>query len=222
VRDGSESAVAGVVLFDLDNTLADREAAFRRWAESFAVEHHLDASCVEFLCAGDGDGYVPRDALFTSVRERYGVTTSVEELVTRYRADYPTHFEPEAGVRAALTALRADGWRIGIVTNGPTSQNAKIASLGLDDLVDGICVSDDVGVDKPDRRIFELTAARCRAPLDGWMVGDSADTDIVGGVAAGLRTVWLHHGRVWDRPDLAPDAVVATVADAVRLITRRP
>jgi HAD superfamily hydrolase (TIGR01549 family) len=214
--------VAGLVLFDLDNTLADREGAFRRWAESFALEHGLDGSCVEFLCAGDGDGYVPRDELFASVRDRFGVTTSVDELVTRYRSEYPTHFEPEADVRAALTTLRADGWKVGIVTNGPPSQNAKIASLGLDDLLDGIGVSDDVGVDKPDRRIFELTAARCGAPLDGWMVGDSAETDIAGGRAAGLRTIWLDHGRVWERPDFAPDVVVATIHDAVRHITGRP
>jgi putative hydrolase of the HAD superfamily len=213
--------VAGLVLFDLDNTLADREAAFRRWAEPFAAEDDLEASSVEFLCAGDGDGYVPRDELFASLRERFGVTASVEELVTRYRADYPRHFEPEPDVRAAFTALRADGWKIGIVTNGPTSQNAKIASLRLDDLVDGICVSADVGVDKPDPKIFDLTAARCGAPLDGWMVGDSADTDIAGGRAAGLRTAWLQHGREWERSDLAPDAVVATIHDAARLITRR-
>jgi HAD superfamily hydrolase (TIGR01549 family) len=213
--------VAGVVLFDLDNTLADREAAFRRWAEHFAAEHDLDASGVEFLCAGDGDGYVPRDELFASLRERYGVTASVEELVTQYRADYPRHFEPEPDVRAALTALRGDGWKIGIVTNGPTSQNAKIASLRLDDLVDGICVSADVGVEKPDPEIFDLTAARCGAPLDGWMVGDSADTDIAGGQAAGLRTAWLHHGREWRRADLVPDAAVATIRDAARLIIRQ-
>jgi HAD superfamily hydrolase (TIGR01549 family) len=213
--------VAGLVLFDLDNTLANREAAFRRWAEHFAVEHGLEASSVEFLCAGDDHGLVPRDELFASLRARYGVTASVEELVTRYRADYPRHFEPDPDVRAALNALRAAGWKIGIVTNGPTSQNAKVASLGLGDLVDGVCVSADVGVDKPDRRIFDLTAARCGARLEGWMVGDSVDTDIVGGRAAGLRTVWLHHGRIWERADLAPDAVVATVEDAVRFITDR-
>jgi HAD superfamily hydrolase (TIGR01549 family) len=217
----SESDVAGLVLFDLDDTLADREAAFRRWAELFAAEHDLDASCVEFLCAGDGDGYVPRDELFASLRERYGVTASVEDLVARYRADYPRHFQPEPDVRAALTALRTDGWKVGIVTNGPTSQNAKIASLGLDDLIDGICVSADVGVDKPDPKIFDLTAARCGAPLNGWMVGDSADTDIAGGRAAGLRTAWLRHGRDWERPDLAPDAIVSTIHDAVALITGR-
>lgn len=217
----SELDVAGLVLFDLDNTLADREGAFRRWAEHFAVEHHLEASSVEFLCDRDGDGFVPRHELFAALRDRYGVTTSVEDLVTRYRADYPRHFEPEPDVRAALTALRTGGWKIGIVTNGPTSQNTKIASLGLGDLLDGTCVSADVGVEKPNRQIFELTAARCDVPLDGWMVGDSPDSDIAGGRAAGLRTAWLHRGRPWDRPDFAPDAVVATNHDAVRVITGR-
>lgn len=214
--------VRGVVLFDLDNTLADREAAFRRWAGRFAAEHGLDGACVEFLCTEDGDGYVPRDELFAAVRDRCGVTTGVDELVRRYRAEYPRYFEPAPDVRAALTLLRAAGWKIGIVTNGPPSQNRKIASLELADLVDGICVSDEVGVDKPDRRIFELAAVRAGAPLSGWMVGDSADADIVGGHAAGLRTIWLAHGRPWDRSDVTPDAVVTTVAEAATLITRTP
>ena len=211
--------MAGLVLFDLDNTLADREAAFRRWAERFVADHHLDPSVVEWLCARDGDGFVPRDELFASVRDQYGVDGSVGDLVARYRAEYPTFFEPEPDVVAALTRLRADGWTIGIVTNGPPSQEAKIASLRLGDLVDGVCVSDLVGVDKPDRHIFELTAARCGVDLRGWMVGDSPDTDVAGGRAAGLRTVWIHRGRTWDRDDYAPDAVAANVGDAVAVIT---
>jgi HAD superfamily hydrolase (TIGR01549 family) len=214
--------MAGVVLFDLDNTLADREAAFRRWAERFVADHHLDASVVEWLCARDGDGFVPRNELFASVRDQFGVDRSVDELVARYRAEYPTFFEPEPDVVAALTALRADGWKIGIVTNGPPSQETKIASLGLGDLVDGVCVSDLVGADKPDRHIFELTATRCGTDLDGWMVGDSPDTDVAGGRAAGLRTAWIHRGRTWDRHDYAPDAVVANVHDAVAVITSAP
>ncbi|HSO96867.1 MAG TPA: HAD-IA family hydrolase [Acidimicrobiia bacterium] len=211
----------GVVLFDLDNTLADREAAFRRWAEHFAAEHELDGSCVQFLCMSDGDGYVPRDELFGAIRNRYGLTPAVEELVDRYRAEYPRHFQPASDVRGALMRLRENGWKIGIVTNGPPSQNDKIASLGLGDLIDGSCVSADVSVEKPDRRIFELAAAHCGGPLSGWMVGDSADTDIAGGQAAGLRTIWVSHGRTWDRPDYAPDAVVATIAEAAARITGR-
>jgi HAD superfamily hydrolase (TIGR01549 family) len=211
--------VAGLVLFDLDNTLADREAAFRRWAESFVADHGLAASCAEWLCTADGDGLVPRDELFGALRDRYGVTASVDELVTRYRADYPTHFAPEPDVIDGLTVLRAAGWRIGIVTNGPPTQDAKIASLRLGSLVDGTCVSAVVGVAKPDRRIFELAAAQCGTALEGWMVGDNVDADIAGGRAAGLRTAWVHRGRTWDRADFAPDAIVATVRDAAAVIT---
>lgn len=211
--------MAGVVLFDLDNTLADREAAFRRWAEWFVAHHQLDGSVVEWLCASDGDGFVARDELFASVRDRYGIDVAVDDLVAGYRADYPTFFEPAPDVVAGLTALRAEGWKIGIVTNGPPSQESKIASLGLGDLVDGVCVSELVGVEKPDRRIFELTAERCGARLEGWMVGDSPAADVAGGRAAGLRTAWLHRGRTWDRAGFAPDVVVADIADAVAVIT---
>lgn len=213
--------MAGLVLFDLDNTLADREAAFRRWAEWFVAEHHLAPSAVDWLCIEDGDGFRPRDELFAALRDRYGIAASVDQLVTRYRADYPSFFRPDPGVVAALTALRADGWRTGIVTNGPPTQEAKIASLQLGTLIDGVCVSDVVGLEKPDRRIFELAATRCGAALDGWMVGDSPDADIAGGHAVGLRTAWIHRGREWDRTAFAPDAIVATVPDAVAVITGR-
>jgi hypothetical protein len=41
------------------------------------------------------------------------------------------------------------------------NQLGKIRNTGLAELVDGWCISDEVGVRKPDPKIFQLTAQRC-------------------------------------------------------------
>jgi FMN phosphatase YigB (HAD superfamily) len=93
----------------------------------------------------------------------------------------------------------------------------------LDRLVDAWCISDDVGIRKPDPEIFRLAAERCGATLgrDRWMIGDSLVLDIAGGHAAGLRTIWLQPKRrpeSWSFVGPAPDFTVESVAEAVEVL----
>ena len=206
------------MLFDLDNTLIDRQAAFGRWADWFAEEHQLGASGAAWLRQADDDGFARRDDVFDSVRARFDLRTSTEELITTYRRTYPDFLAPDGAVTAALVALRSAGWLLGIVTNGPPTQHTKITRAGLTALFDGVCVSDEVGVAKPDRAIFELAARGCGASLsgldEGWMVGDAPVMDVGGGWGAGLKTIWMARGRAWPEADFAPDVVVDSIADA--------
>ena len=130
----------------------------------------------------------------------------------------------------ALSALREAGWRIGVVTNGSMPQQAdKAERLGLSPLVDALCVSEELGVEKPDRRIFEEAVRRCaaaprrrRSRRAGWWETRRAPTS-AGARASGLRAAWLHRGRAWDRGDgPAPDLTVATVGEAVEEILGLP
>lgn len=75
------------------------------------------------------------------------------------------------------------------------------------------------GVRKPDRRLFEIAAARCgvSAVDGGWMVGDSLVKDIGGGRAAGLRTVWVNAGGVISG-GMHADHVVRHVTEAMALL----
>jgi len=50
------------------------------------------------------------------------------------------------------------------------------------------------------------------------MVGDTADADIAGAVAAGIDSVWLRRGRAWDQPAYAPTAEADSCARAIDLI----
>jgi HAD superfamily hydrolase (TIGR01549 family) len=214
--------VAQLALFDLDNTLVDRQATYRRWAEAFAARNGLDANAVEWLCEADEDGFARRLDLFAAARERFGLAEKPDELVAAYWAEYLGFYRPDADVTDSLKRLRSFGWRLAIVTNGPSTQHEKVARAGLTDLVDACCVSGEIGVDKPDRRIFAEALRRCGHSVDSgprpWMVGDAPVPDICGGRDAGLGTIWVHRGRTWSIPDYRPDVEVRSVADAVEVL----
>ena len=153
------------------------------------------------------------------MRARYGLAETTERLIATYRSTYLEHLEPDPSVGSALRLLRSRGWRIGVVTNGPPTQRDKLERAGLLELIDGLCISDEVGAAKPDRRIFEEAVRRCGVPGssagEAWMVGDTAIPDIAGGRAAGMRTVWLHRGRSWESAEFRPDRSVGSIAEAV-------
>jgi HAD superfamily hydrolase (TIGR01549 family) len=205
-----------LALFDLDNTLADRAAAFERWVGVFTAHFDLpDEAATPWMLEADGDGFAPRLEFLAAVRERLHLTPTVAELVEWYDATYPASYVREEDSIEALERLREAGWAVGVVTNGRTTQQMeKMRRTGLDHVVDAVCVSEALGVRKPDRRIFEEAARRCGTELHGFMVGDSPTADVGGGKAAGLRTVWLARGRHWDSGP-APDVVVGTVSEAV-------
>lgn len=218
----SQEDASRFVLFDLDNTLIDRQLAFRIWALSFAGDHGLGAEAVEVLIEADADGFATREAVFEIARERLHVEEPLEVLIAHYRSEYVKLFQPDPAVLSALQRLRTNGFRIGIVTNGPSTQIEKVKRAGLSALIDGVCISEDFGVEKPDVRIFAEAVRRSGgdpAPgAGGWMVGDTARSDIAGAQAFGLRSIWISRGRTWTEQDFAPDGIADDVPDAVDLI----
>lgn len=207
-----------LALFDLDDTLLDRESAFRLWALDFIDRHNLSESFLEPIIRLDLAGNSPVLLFFTELREVLGIRTSVGELVDQFWTVYPTFFTVPNSTYDALERLRRSGWKLGIVTNGPPTQWKKIKAANLLPYFDGFCVSGEVGFRKPDIGIFIEAAERCGVVLDGWMVGDSADADIVGGHEAGLQTIWFPRGRAWEKIGVAPDAIAATISEAVETI----
>jgi HAD superfamily hydrolase (TIGR01549 family) len=189
--------MAQLVLFDLDNTLLDRRTAFAMWAREFIAANRLPAGAWSVIESADDDGMAPRERFFADIREQLDITTNIDDLIAHYHVDYPRHFTVDRETVAAVRELGARGWKVGVVTNGPPSQLVKLEVTDLVGEFDAICISAVVGAWKPDPLIFEEAARMCGVPLEGWMVGDSANADIEGGKRAGLRTVWMTRGRTW-------------------------
>ncbi|MEV4013101.1 HAD-IA family hydrolase [Nonomuraea angiospora] len=186
-----------LALFDLDNTLIDRLAAFELWAAEFAAERGLGEGAVAWLVAADADGSLPMDAFFRQVRERFGLAEPADELWAAYRARLPHLVHCPGEVLDGLDRLRAAGWAVGIATNGMAdNQTGKIERTGLATRVDGWAISGAEGVRKPDVRLFEIAARRCGTSLEpgGWVIGDDPEKDVAGGRRAGLRTIWIDRG----------------------------
>ncbi len=195
------------VLFDLDNTLADREAAFSGWCRWFAREHlslrnaESIKHVVATLVALDDDGHLPRETFFHRVKAQYpNLDTEADVLIEAFRSELSTHLPPLDDATATLLAA-LDGSRLpwGIVTNGSSqNQRRKLRHLGLESRAGCILISEEIGLRKPDAAIFRLAAERLGAPIPQVLfVGDHPEADVVGAGSAGMQTAWLHRNRSW-------------------------
>ncbi len=105
---------------------------------------------------------------------------------------------PLPGAVSLLDSLKGKV-KLGIITNGFTAlQQIRLECTGLRDHFDALVISEEVGVPKPDPRIFDYALAQAGNPDRDrvLMVGDTAESDILGGMRSGLSTVWLNtHGR---------------------------
>jgi putative hydrolase of the HAD superfamily len=212
-----------LLLIDLDDSLVDRRAGFGVWAERFCAEHGL-GDAAGWLREIDADGYAPREEFLARIVERFTLEAPVDELLARYRDEYPRCIPPPSAAAFELLAeLRARGWKIGVVTNGAHSQGAKLAHTGLAKAVDACCISGVEGFRKPDPRIFRLAAERCGASLDGaWMAGDNPHADIGGAHALGLHTIWFRLGRTWAERGFEPTLAVDSLEEALAHLAQLP
>jgi len=113
--------------------------------------------------------------------------------------------------------------KLGIITNGFTAlQQIRLERTGLRDYFDALVISEEVGVPKPDPRIFdyalELAGNPDRARV--LMVGDTAESDIRGGMNAGLATCWLNaHGRALPE-GIEPTWTVTSLSELEQLLCK--
>ncbi|MFJ8982584.1 HAD family hydrolase [Streptomyces sp. NPDC102282] len=205
-------------LFDLDGTLADRQSAFSEAVTGLCRAHTLTPDVEQWLRTELVDRANAAD--FARLRDAFDLEVPATQLWQKYVSLMAAAVTCRPEVLQGLARLRADAWTIGVITNGGSDiQRAKLAATGLADLVDGVAVSGDLEIRKPDLRLFEVAAHRCGVSLanGGWMIGDNPAGDIGGGHQAGLRTIWLR-GRPW--PDELPAAhhVVNDITDAITIL----
>jgi putative hydrolase of the HAD superfamily len=95
-------------------------------------------------------------------------------------------FEVIRGVRSSLAELRARGLRLAVVSNWDISLHGHLAELDLVHFFDAVVCSADVGIEKPDPRIFARALERLGArPERTIHVGDGR-SDAEGARAAGI------------------------------------
>lgn len=94
-----------------------------------------------------------------------------------------------------------------LVTNGLAAvQRPRLARSPIEDLFEDIVISEEVGVAKPDPRVFEAAFERMGQPpkQDVLMIGDSQSSDIAGGNGFGIDTCWFDPHREPRKPGIEP------------------
>lgn len=210
-----------LVLFDFDDTLSDRAGAFRNWATKWIRRHDIDdPDALDWMCTNDDGGYRPRDLFFADAKERFGLADHASELARDYALTAHDDYRRDPTIVAELQSLVDLGLRVGVVTNGGVGQQVKIEKLGIEPLLSCAVVSGLVGFRKPDPRIFHLAVelAGGAGPSPTWMVGDNPRYDVAGAQSAGLRGMWISHGRTWETALAPPDAIAADITSAMALL----
>eukprot|EP00913_Durusdinium_trenchii_P013406 g12587.t1 len=214
-----------VVLFDLDDTLFDHQHCSRAGLDAVrkAFAGRIAGSADEIestyrellermhLKVLDGSmsidaSRIERFRAFLTNESRVATDDESIEAARCYRDAYDAAYRPVPGAIELLQRVKAKH-PVGIVTNHVVAEQIKkIAAIGVEPFVDELVVSEEVGVPKPDARMFETALSRLGGtPDEAVMIGDSWSSDILGATRLGIRAIWLNR---YESP--CPDATLAT------------
>ena len=200
------------LFIDLDDTVYDFSAASResfletyeqlhyeRYFESF--EHYLsiyEPYNLE-LWRIYGEGKITKEELN---KRRYSHPLEVVGVHDQALADtfcrealgrIPTKGHLVPGAIELLEYLRPK-YNLYILSNGfKELQSRKMKTAGIDRYFNALILSEDIGVNKPDSRLYEHAMRKTASePQESLMIGDMLDTDIVGAANFGMDSIYYN------------------------------
>ncbi len=202
-----------LLLLDLDNTLWDFDANAEEALTELFHRHHLHLRS-GFQVHQFVDLYQKVNKQFWKQYENGDIgkdyLRTARFTETFMQMGIPAHEHPENAweeyleicpimtrlVPGALELLQAlfPLTEIGLLTNGfDKTQNLKISHSGIDKYIGFMVTSESAGIPKPSKEIFDIALQKGHAKAaDTLYCGDTWDTDVAGGVLAGISTVWFN------------------------------
>lgn len=211
------------ILFDLDDTLFSlsccEAGALRRTLGGAGLLRAMPADFAQIYAAISSGYWAAREAdSDTQYTRAQVVELSWRDFLARFdldvsqapklAADFWAAFcaadALNPGARETVDAL-AERFRLGMISNGYSdSQRGRLAAVGWSERFDPLLISEEVGVAKPDARIFNLALEQLDLGPDAVLyVGDSLSHDREGCRRAGIR--FCHYC-----PEPRPDANLPT------------
>ena len=106
--------------------------------------------------------------------------------------------------------ILAQHFKLGLLSNG----NTYPERCGLEDRFDFVIFSQDVQVEKPDPKIFEITVQQADCQFEELLhVGDSLENDVAGPKNVGIPTVWLNREGIQNNTEIQPDHEITTLTE---------
>ena len=196
------------VYFDLDNTLLDFSAAERsainRLLTLYGITPKSDyvrlySSINRKYWESFERGEIAREDIFEGRFREFlsavGAVADAEKMAADYFTLLAAGHDLMPGAKEVLEYLKGRGYTVCATTNGVTkTQYKRIAESGIGVFFDYVFISEEVGVQKPERGYFDYvlnnTPEKDRERV--LIVGDSQSSDILGGINSGIDTCWLN------------------------------
>lgn len=198
------------LFFDLDRTLWDFETNSKKALQTLYKDLELDKMIKTFdsfyrtykntnaaLWHQYGKGKITKDTLrikrFEDTLRQFQVFD--KQLAHRLGEDYvaisPQQTNVFPGTHSTLDELKKDEYNLHIITNGfKEVQFIKLEKSGLLDYFDVIVCSEDVGVNKPDPKVFQHAMEKAGThSRDSIMIGDDYQVDIIGACNIGMQAI---------------------------------
>ncbi|MDD9194347.1 pyrimidine 5'-nucleotidase [Aliivibrio sp. S3MY1] len=213
------------ILFDADETLfhfdafAGLQRMFKGYGIDFSKEQFIEYQLVNKpLWEQYQDNEITAQQLqetrFKEWANKVGVTPRA--MNSAFMMAMAEICIPLDGARELLDSLLANNVKMGIITNGFTElQKIRLEKTEFSHYFELITISEQVGVAKPDKRIFEHTFSQMGSVdlSKVLMVGDNPDSDILGGMNAGVDTCWLNASHKACSEGIKPTYTVKTLND---------
>ena len=119
-----------------------------------------------------------------------------------------------------LTRLKVAGYQTAILSNGsPDMLDGAVSSAGLSSVLDAVLSVEDVGIFKPDARVYDMVGARFGTSPDEVLFVSSNGWDAAGAAGYGFNTVWVNRaGEPMDRLPWQPTHVLPDLTTIPDLI----
>ncbi len=221
------------VLFDLDDTLLDfkraeaeairhtlKEIGIEPTDETVALYSRINRSCWAKLETGE---YTREEVLhnrFDMLFETLGVEGDAHatQKLYEYRLSLGAYYLE--GAEALLDELFGN-YRLYLATNGIVNVQARrIKDSGIGKYFESIFVSERIGYNKPDKRFFD-TAFREIPDFkhsETVIVGDTLTSDILGGINAGIKTVYFNPSGRKNDTVITPDYEIGSLGELTELL----
>ncbi len=184
-----------VVIFDLDDTLYGEKEYVRSGYRAVGEILPQVADAEQKLVTA----FENKKSAIDEVLISEGIYTEKlkQQCLKTYR-----HHQPDIhlyeGVAEMLTALRKREFLLGIITDGrPEGQSAKIKALGLENYIDHIIITDELGgieYRKPNEKAFVLMKERFGVEYaEICYVGDNTKKDFVAPEKLGMKSIWFRN-----------------------------
>ena len=195
------------ILFDIDNTLLDFTLCEYTAVSEIMKNNSIpatDENIKRYSAINDqfwkrfergeiekSEIYVGR---FEMLLDDLGINADAQKISTEYANELSNQHFVLDGAMELLEKL-SKNYSIYYTTNGRAqTQHKRIKSSGLDKFAKGVFVSEEVGFKKPEREYFQFVLDCIQEKDRSKLVvrGDSQSSDILGGIKAGLDTVWYN------------------------------